>query len=434
MKPTSGVVWRFLGGMFAVLAAVAFSLPGGMVLFEMFRQMAELRPATSVERAGAVVCTLVLAGGLFSTQAVVCSTSWAIALMGHAALANCLSPGRSIDAQLIWLAAGATAGAVAGLGLALPRSPRKSAYSPAQADANAQADSQNEKVAVGRNVSGLVLESGRSRVTRLVLAVAAVLVCLYLVLASRETRRAAWQARVLAAVSASGGQVIFDDFAIPTLLFRWMEGHPGSVQRKCLRGIDLGCEAGDDQLAELIELGIARLPNLTDLRLHRSRVSDEGLARVADMVRLECLSLSRATTDGGLAHLRDLSRLRWLDLGRTQITGQGLSYPHSSPWLMNLNLRDTQIADADLPRLRRFPGLTCLDLSGTKVTDEGLAHLQDLPNLQTLLLCHTPVSDRGIPHLKRVPRLHWLFLDHTRVSEVGLRDFCASCPGVKVFR
>ena len=418
----SGICARLCAWTIVAAAATLFCLPGGAVLVDSFKQVWDVAVSVAVEAILAVVCAMVVSRGLFSRRVVFRSVAWAIALMGQATLANALSPGKTIAWQLTWLGAGAVMGAVIGAWLA-----------PRQAGAGAFGGGNTEGYSPEPEPDAAPPPERPLMDQRVLMAWGSV-VCVLLVLLVRDRYHVAWQESVSATVARSEGNILYDDYGVPTLGFHWFERFPEKTARKCLRCVELGPAAGDEELAELVEMGLGSLPGLSDLRLRHSRVTDDGLAVVTPMAQLEWLSLGPATTDAGLGHLRGLTGLKWLDLTDTQVSGEGLLQPGPLPALFLLNLTRTKITNDDLPCLKQFPRLGCLDLSGTAVTDEGLVHLKELPSVYTLHLSDTRVTDAGMASLKDVPRLQWLFLHRTRVTQAGLAELWAAKPGLRVFR
>jgi uncharacterized protein (TIGR02996 family) len=120
---------------------------------------------------------------------------------------------------------------------------------------------------------------------------------------------------------------------------------------------------------------LARLTNLRELKLLWCDVTDEFLARLAHLERLEVLEVSGMhgrLTDEGLNSLRGLSQLRVLKLEE-----------HPG------------ITDAGLAHLARLNHLECLDLSQTGVSDGGLVHLRGVKGLECLVVCNTAVTEAG---------------------------------------
>ncbi len=403
----------------AFLLVCVFCLPGGAVLVEMIRLARPLRIPTPIEAELVCAAAIVLAVCLASGWALPRSLGWATAFMGYAALANALAPDRPADHQLIWLGAGAVLGAVVGL---LAGDPRR--RSPSKEDLlTAGTESRCEPAA--NRARSVGFQPGRRAVLAGVLVVAAIAAFVV-----RYELRITTQARITEAVARCDGKTIYDHPGTPPLLFKWLELLPYGDECLCLRSVELGSNAGNEELAELAEMGLGSLPHLRELRMRRSRVTDDGLAIVAPLLVLERITLGCATTDAGLAHLDGLPALRVLDLSRTRITGEGLRSASQFPVLACLNLQNTQITSDDLARLKVFQQLITLDLSATSITDAGLVHLAQLPNLSSLILMDTPITDAGLKHLAQVPQLRWLFLAGSKVTRSGLVEFHRSRPGV----
>jgi len=421
---------RFSGSRLAAWAIVLpllllFCVPGGAVLLELVRQAFPHAPLSAAEYLKRRVilsepavppslvaeyvlvagCTMLVACGTLSSRPLIRVPAWAVALMGHAALANALSPGKGLVWQLTWLVSGMLIGVAVGVWLGQGTGRGASAGNGAQAPA-----------------AGLRLPITPVRLLVLSGVAGCVLVARFL----ENYSRIALQKRVAAAVEREKGRAIFDDHSMPTLLLRWLD-HTGDEDSdrywRSLTAVDLGPRAGDEQLEELAALGLRDLPGLSDLRLRRSQVTDAGLAAVQPMTRLRRLSVGSQTTDAGVALLTGLPALEALDLRSTQVCGDGdgLCRPQAFPCLMFLSLSGTKIDDDDLAQLKGYTQLVFLDLSHTSITGAGLVHLKDLPSLTTLVLIDTPVDDGSIAHLSQMPRLRWLFVDRTRLTGPALR-------------
>jgi hypothetical protein len=392
-------------------------------LLELSRQALAIKLADPQVAVLVLVSTILVVAGTLSSWAVIRGPAWAMALMGHAALANALSPGKGLVWQITWLVSGAVIGVVLGVWLGPGGSRRAAGVSDAEPMASAPAGPAGSA-------------AGRLPITPARLVVLwGVVACVLLVRFLEDSNRVALQSRIAAAVERDEGVALFDDHSVSTLVFRWLD-RPAKDEsdrfRRSLTSVELGPDARDEQLLELGELGLAELPDLCALHLHRSQVADAGLAAVQPMVRLQRLSLGPGTTDAGLAQLTGLTGLHSLDLRSTQISGDGLRHPKELPGLMILNLNRTKITDADLARLKDCGNLASLYLSGTAVSDAGLAHLKDLPNLFFLELIDTGISDAGIVHLKEIPRLRWLFINKTRLTPAGLIELHKARPDIHV--
>jgi hypothetical protein len=132
----------------------------------------------------------------------------------------------------------------------------------------------------------------------------------------------------------------------------------------------LGPKTDDDGLEVLNEV-----PDLRRLTLTNTRVTDEGLARLARFRRLNCLYI------GNIDH-KKLIRPAFARLDTDPlITGKGLASLKDLPNLEVVQLIGPSTTDEDLPSLKGLKHLILLDLKGTKVTDAGVADLRKaLPN------------------------------------------------------
>ena len=183
-------------------------------------------------------------------------------------------------------------------------------------------------------------------------------------------------------------------------------------------GVELYGEKVDDQT-------LALLPDISPadviyLEIVDASITDDGLKAVADLDRLERLSLrDLRITDRGLVHLAKLDRLRSLVVSESGVRGRALEELADSR-IEQLHLYKSPLEDPVLVHLGRLP-LKHLTLSDVPVTDDGLAHLTGLVGLYTLNLSSTRISDSGLAHLKGLVNCHTLSLAWTQISDDGLR-------------
>jgi len=94
-------------------------------------------------------------------------------------------------------------------------------------------------------------------------------------------------------------------------------------------------------------------PNVVEVDLSRTKVTDKGLAHMGKLARMTHLNLNRTgITDAGLKGLGDLRSLEWL------------------------NLYGTEVTDAALPELAKHKRLKALYIWNTKITGEGADKLR----------------------------------------------------------
>lgn len=157
------------------------------------------------------------------------------------------------------------------------------------------------------------------------------------------------------------------------------------------------------------------------LDFHGRHLTDDGLGRLKDQVKLEQLFLGQqaAITDIGLEHLKGLTVLKRLSLEDTSIGDSNLEALSGLKTLQHLNLSGTQVSSVGLEQIKALTALVELKLSSTAVTDAGLAQLKPLTRLQRLDLSNTEVSSAGLESLVGL-KLQELHLAGTRVDDSGL--------------
>ena len=187
---------------------------------------------------------------------------------------------------------------------------------------------------------------------------------------------------------------------------------------------------------------LEHLSRLTDLSLNKCDITDDGLASVGQIQRLDSLELNGTPiTSVGLAHLEQLSGLGTLALADTQvddagvcslarieflhdldlsgctITGSGL---RSCRELRALKLDRVIITDSLLDELQQLPLLT-LSLNGSNIDNEDLRTLASIPNLRELSICNCPIDDSAIEILNTFPELALIVVTKGTLSEQGTR-------------
>ncbi len=148
----------------------------------------------------------------------------------------------------------------------------------------------------------------------------------------------------------------------------------------------------------------ASLPNLILLNLNWSNAGDSVLRGLADHPQITEIQLvGTAITDEGLRQIRRLPSLQKIRLGGTRVTGVGLAELDSP--LTELNLAGTQANDEGLAVIARITSLERLDLARTKITVLGVSRLRRLRNLSYLILDRCDIDDEALVHLQAMPQV-----------------------------
>lgn len=216
----------------------------------------------------------------------------------------------------------------------------------------------------------------------------------------------------------------------------------------------------DDQLRRLV----ARHPDLEELELDGSRLTDAGTTALAGLARLKHLRLRARRdapprlTDETLVAIGRIAGLTELYVTSGRFTGRGVEALGRTP-LERLELGEVESADAATwarffaakPRLGRLklrgPGIddralpallpprgpvSNLSLSRSAVTDAGMATLATAP-LTLLHLNGTALTDAGLDVLGRSATLLVLGVAETRVTPTGLAAFRGAHPKIRVY-
>ncbi len=127
----------------------------------------------------------------------------------------------------------------------------------------------------------------------------------------------------------------------------------------------------DKEVEQILHLA----PNVVDVDLGRTKVTDEGLKAIGKLGRLTHLNLNRtAITDAGLEHLAELRSLQWLNLYGTKVTDASLTVLAKHRKLQALYLWDTGITSEGADKLRKA-------LPDTKIVRETDAKAGRFENL-----------------------------------------------------
>ncbi len=115
----------------------------------------------------------------------------------------------------------------------------------------------------------------------------------------------------------------------------------------------------DQQVDELSKIA----PQVYDLNLAGTKVSDEGLKALEGMTNLHRLHLEKtAVTDAGLAHLKNLGSLEYLNLYHTEVSDAGVEQLRPLKKLKNLYVWQTKVTDAGAEELKKSNTAVSVDM------------------------------------------------------------------------
>jgi hypothetical protein len=160
-------------------------------------------------------------------------------------------------------------------------------------------------------------------------------------------------------------------------------------------------------------------------------LSDETLSYLGKMPQLTELKVDETdVSNAGLKYLVPLKNLIMLSASHTLITGEGLSDIEKLSGLERLELCGTRLSDASISKLESLKQLHLLGLSRTGIGDEGVAHLQALANVERLWLADNQrITDKSVAYLARLPNLHDLDVSGTGITG-GSVKYLLQCKGL----
>lgn len=198
----------------------------------------------------------------------------------------------------------------------------------------------------------------------------------------------------------------------PAWLNQTLGDRRGHLLDRCT-SVYLGFDATDNQLERAAQLG--RLKSLLVMGVGvRSvpGVTDAGMLHVAGMTELRRLSLRGVDVgDAGIAHLYPLlPNLEQLNLDQTRVTDVGLGHLKRAKLLRTLTMSQTRVSDGGIAALRGLLNLEELTLVGLPLTDVVMDDFEGLPKLRHLDVSFTDISEARVRQFK------------ARRPDVGVRE------------
>ncbi|HTA71883.1 MAG TPA: hypothetical protein VK776_26555 [Bryobacteraceae bacterium] len=200
----------------------------------------------------------------------------------------------------------------------------------------------------------------------------------------------------------------------------WLRSVGGTVQMRDghVSGVSLKSTSITDRELEIL----TKLPQLTELNLRNTEISEVGAAHLSSISLLQKLDLSYTLlSDSALTKLTPLVSLQALNLGSTQVEGPGLGAIEGLTNLRELNLDNAPLKNDALQHIGKLTGLEALSIRYTDVTDKGTPALAGLKNLKRLDLGGVDIRDAGLKNLSGLTQLEELDLSFCRFTETGLK-------------
>jgi len=149
---------------------------------------------------------------------------------------------------------------------------------------------------------------------------------------------------------------------------------------------------------------VRALPQVGVLSIESTQITNAGLDLLKEAANVRSLRLWQASfTDAAFQRVKKITGLEALDLEGTESGGEELAQLADLPKLQTLTLGPLT-EDAQLAALGKLAALQDLDLRGCKkLSDAGLRHLQGLTKLQTLSLPPQIAAEAEADLQKKLP-------------------------------
>ena len=156
---------------------------------------------------------------------------------------------------------------------------------------------------------------------------------------------------------------------------------------------------------EVLSKGVKQAPAAAIQKLTERGATVVPISADSPMMAVEFISGADKIGDDFVKELFLIApNIAELDLSRTGISDASLEYIGNFARLTKLNLANTKIGDAGVAKLAGLKKLDWLNLYGTKVSDSGLPDIAKIRSLKTIYFYKSKVSSDGLGKLKKALR------------------------------
>lgn len=164
----------------------------------------------------------------------------------------------------------------------------------------------------------------------------------------------------------------------------------------------------------------------------KAAVSDDDLLLLGKLSRLSRLQLQgTGISDQSMATISQLERLNYLGIGKTKVTDAGVALLGHMEALERLNLQDTKVTSEGIKLLVALPKLNGLYLNETQVDDAAVRHLALMKHLRRVEMCRTRITSAALEHFAALEKLEELHIAEAGAGGPGLTQLGAM-KGIKV--
>ena len=183
----------------------------------------------------------------------------------------------------------------------------------------------------------------------------------------------------------------------------------------------VGLKIGERQTLRIVDLaGLANLADLRELVLDLNLITDDGLAFLPPLPKLDKLGLHECgLTDASFTHLSKQRALTRLSIGNNKITGEGIGFFSGVAALKSLSIGSSSLTSEGMRNLTRCTALTTLDLSGCGTSKcASLAPLSAIAPLRSLRMVND-TTDALVQSLATVTQIESLDLSVSPITDAA---------------
>lgn len=173
-----------------------------------------------------------------------------------------------------------------------------------------------------------------------------------------------------------------------------------------------------------------QLPYFRSMVLNGPGITDQGIALLKDCKKIRELHLmGTRVTNVGLARVAELTTLDWLVIDGGLGTDSGMRSLSSLQGLKSLQLIETMVSEEGLDTIFHYPELQYLEAAGESLGGNAVSIISRQPSINTVRISSQVIDDSEFMNFAFCSGLKSLTFDLPRVSRRAQEELKESLPG-----
>ncbi|EMI15503.1 leucine-rich repeat domain protein [Rhodopirellula maiorica SM1] len=175
------------------------------------------------------------------------------------------------------------------------------------------------------------------------------------------------------------------------------------------------------------------LPKLDQFSLEAAKITDNGVATIANLKAIEKVGLTNCSgvTQNALVFIADNPRISEFQTEGIPLTNDGLKHLENSR-LQYLRLARANLTDDCVESIKKMKQLTRIGIVFSTLSGSRLEELSEIPNLQWLELSFTDVGDNALQQIAEIQSLKCLTIVETPATISAVDNLKQKRPDLKV--